>query len=555
MTFASLRTHAAAWLKRWVHLWPFPLAVLAVTGPWLAPGYLFFTDFAVGPYSRFSWPTIGAPGKALMHVVGAVTSNDVGQTVFLVALCAALLAGGYRLARAFTDDKTVAVVAGLFFLFNPFVYDRFGYGQVWVIASVACMALAFASACDWTRDPAGKRWAIFRALAWAGLSVHFTPHAAYLLAPLALAWLVWSVRETVAAGTAKDIWRAAIVPVLLGLAAAAVMNLNWVWPSGGGGGGGLWISTEEITWHHFQVFRTAGETAFDASARVAALAGFWGAAQHRYQDFTAEPGWMSAFLLSVPLLAAGWWQGMRDPRRRWLAWGTLAAAFVSFLLALGLASAPTEALTRFLFAHAPGYSGMRETQKWAAVMLVCYVVWLTWGLAWLRTRTWVRGWRAALTAFVAAVMIAQAPLLAWGLHGAFTPRPYPDDWQELAVWLEERGCDGTIVFLPWHMYMAFRWIGPAPVIRPTAAFPCRMLGTSDMEWGGVEVIERGAQGEVAAWVKAQGKTDVLADPDIDIRLIVLAKEADWQRYAWLANVPELRGVFDTPTLRVYEVVR
>jgi len=115
-------------------------------------------------------------------------------------------------------------------------------------------------------------------------------------------------------------------------------------------------------------------------------------------------------------------------------------------------------------------------------------------------------------------------------------------------------CSDRILFLPWHLYMGFSWAGKIMANPAPAFFSCPVLSGTDMEWGGIYDNSGNPDSRaIVAWMTARGKGGMPAVAGVPIRYIVLAKEVDFTSYLWIANLPYVKLISDTPTLFVYEV--
>lgn len=106
------------------------------------------------------------------------------------------------------------------------------------------------------------------------------------------------------------------------------------------------------------------------------------------------------------------------------------------------------------------------------------------------------------------------------------------------------------------MYMKFNWIGDI-VARPEPKFfSCPVISGTNMEWGGIYDNSADPRGQaVERWLQTNGTTTESVVEKYNIGYIVLAKEADWDKYAWLNNLPDWRVIQDSATIRVYQYGR
>lgn len=110
------------------------------------------------------------------------------------------------------------------------------------------------------------------------------------------------------------------------------------------------------------------------------------------------------------------------------------------------------------------------------------------------------------------------------------------------------------MFLPWHLYMHFDWIGKVVANPASKFFKCPVIYGKNMEFGGI--FGRSSNPEerkVEDWVFNTGRTNLMQENPLDIGYIVLAKEVDWKNYLWLDNHPNVEFIKETENLRVYRV--
>jgi hypothetical protein len=537
--------------RRWIPVLVAAAGTLLVVFPWLlSPGYLFFTDFVGGPHSKADIGSNGAPLGLLISALSAVVGPSFAQKMTVSLVLFLIAYAGTRVAAAVTDDVRVASLVGLFTLFNPFVYDRLGYGQIYILAALAffCMGTAELLA-HHLKDPSWKRIA-FSGIFF-GLAVQFSPHFLFFSVVIGAVWLIVVLTDS----ARKDILRFA-ASLVVAAALAGLVNANWIIATTSGDGVTRWASAISID--HLEAFRTSGETGADALMNVIMMSGFWGKDQHRYADLSAFPeNWGRSFLVLLPIMAWGVVSALND-RRRPLAVGLLSAWVVGVVLAVGVRLLFAHGITVWLFERVPFYAGLRETQKWVAVIVVCYAVFLAWGLVRVFRTRYVMQHARLCTALLAGVIVMQASLMVWGMNGNVRPADYPSDWYEADALMATDGiCRGRAVVLPWHLYMSFGWAGAIIANPSDEFFSCPVVHGAAMEWGGVKDISTDRDHAViGAWVALKGTTPQQPWESLpDITHVILAKEVDWREYAWLDTIPGLRLIRESPTLKIYEVSR
>lgn len=544
--------------------WGYALVLLAIVAPWFAHGgFLFFTDYAPGPQVRLDWTNSWWLFNLLLKGLALVLPLDFLQKLFIGGTLALLLLGGRRLVQVVLATGQAADQSlpggglvwalSLFALFNPFVYDRALYGQIGIL--VATGALLFTVSYLYRAWQAQDSRQLLGAGLATAVALLFAVHFVFLLALFYLLFCIglWAKRQALTG----DWWRRALWASLL----VSAINANWLWALATHASPLVGFVEQGITGQDLVAFQTAGSTGLGTLGNVLLLSGFWGMEQHRYLDLTAQPGWQRGFALLVPIilygLYAGWRRGGR--RERWLGVGLVLLFVLAVGLAVGIKAPVTRPLTLWLYGHLPFYMGLREPQKWVAVLIPIYLYFLTLGASAL-TRTKLVVENLLVSGLIlAAVIIMQAPALLWGFNRQAWPTPYPSDWKAVDQFLLSRTtagrpCTDRILFLPWHMYMGFGWAGKIIANPAGTFFSCPVLTGTNMEWGGIYDNSRDPQGAaITAWLRTRGQDGRPALPSGPVRYIMLTKELDYAGYRWLHDLPYLQPLLETATLQVYEI--
>ena len=529
------------------------LAVLLVVGVFFAkPGYLFFTDYVVGPHMSPD-PTSGwFYADTLFSFLSHIISAAFLQKCIFVFLSYLLLVSGNKLAERFTKNTVLIILGGLFAFFNPFVYERMMYGQVGVLLGLGFCIMGFAHFIDFLQDK--KYTGLSFAGLFFGFAILFSNHYIFIILLLVILsfvffWRVWSEHMH-----SQIFWKH------IAIAGVAILLINGLWLIStfavhGNAKQGLLSSINQT---ELQSFEISGNTSFDSLKLGVMMSGFWGKDQHRFIDVTQIRAiWGRGFILLVPFFMIGIYVFLSEKKRRNFGIFLLLIFLCSLFLALGVKSPATSGVTEWLFKHIPFYVGMRETQKWISLVVLVYIVFLTAGLEWLYDRHSKGTERYICSAVVGLAIIMQAPLLLFGFAGQVSPVQYPVDWQSAnqLIVSQDTSCAGTSLFLPWHMYMSFSWIHAVVQSPAKQFFTCPVVQGTDVEWGAVYDDSGNPQSvAVESWINSAGTAqDPLVKEIPSLQYVILAKEADWEKYAWIDTLPYIHLVFDGPTVRVYRI--
>lgn len=540
-------------MKWWRCWWPetvvYLATVLAIVWPWVVRrGYIFLTDLSWGPHMQplewfrsdwlFSW---------LIWLITQVIPADVVEKIFIITTVSVVLWGGRVIARQFTADRRVRVLVSLFLLFNPFVYDRMLYGQVGVVLAFGLAALTFGWLTEFfitTRLTFAVRAAIALAIA-----LQFSVHFGLLVVPLMVVAAVGGLCQP-----RPWPWRRWCLAAGIGAVIVLGLNAQWLWSISTGQSDALGYAAKHIQRSELTAFQTSGATPKQALANVLMMSGFWGKDQWRYVDLTKiTENWGRSFYFLLPILIGGIVAAWRNRNQRWLMVGSVIAVVLGALLALGIRLPVVREATLWLFDHWVVYRGLRETQKWVALVVIGYAVILAIGLRHLFNHPTGERWSGLLTALIGLVIIFQAPILLFGFHGQTEAVTYPADWYTAEEITATNGCNQHVLVLPWHLYVGLNFAGtvtrnPAPYF-----FRCPVVTGSNMELTGVAGYEvRPDSQEVAPWIASRGQNKTVLE-NANVGYVVLLREADWRQYEWLAQQDYLELVHDVPLVQVYRV--
>ncbi|MFI6292936.1 hypothetical protein ACIBEJ_15210 [Nonomuraea sp. NPDC050790] len=483
-------------------------------GPGLAPGYILIQDMVFVPDPAFSPFTFGLAGGApravpsdlVVTVLAQVLPASLVQKLVLLGVFALGCAGAALLVPGPLAPR---LVAGVFYVWNPYVAERLLMGQ-WALL------LGYA----------GLPWVV-RALARGRLP-------AVALLPAAVGGFAAMIVTAVTAislffGTAGRWKRAGGVVLLL-----VAFSLPWLVTA--------LTRADGLTGDPVGVdaFAARADGPFGTVVSLLSLGGIWNA-------WAVPPGFdhpvtAAARLALVLAGLAGFWTALRttsrDPEGEVVGFGRGLAvgAGVGLVIACLGVTEPGRDLLKGLIGVWSGFAVLRDAQQYLAPLALLAAV----GLGMLAARVTAR-WAAALV----LVPLAVVPGLAWGVSGALAAVPYPRSWVEAREIIGADPARGDVLVLPFESYRRFPWNGGRAVLDPAQRFfavPGREVVVNDSVRVGELVV--GAEDSRAKRVaKVLGEPRRLAEEGI--RYVVV--DAGEQR------LPGARLVLDRPELRLYAV--
>ncbi|MFI6536577.1 hypothetical protein ACIBHY_29295 [Nonomuraea sp. NPDC050547] len=488
-------------------------------GPGLAPGYILIQDMVFVPDPAFSPFTFGlaggspraVPSDLVVTVLAQVLPADLVQKLVLLGVFAlgcsgaALLVPGAALAPR--------LVAGAFYVWNPYVAERLLMGQ-WALL------LGYAGLPWVVRALARRRLPAVALLpaAVGGFAAMIVTAVAAL--PLALSGTSGVSGTAGPSGTAERSKRAGGVALLL-----VAFSLPWLVTA--------LTRADGLTGDPVGVdaFAARADGPFGTVVSLLSLGGVWNA--WAVPAGFDQPVTAAARLALVLAGIAGFWLTLRNTKPRFGP-GLAVAAGAGFLIACLGVTGPGRDLLKWLIGVWSGFAVLRDAQQYLAPLALLAAV----GLGMLAARVTSR-WAVALVLAPLAVV----PTLAWGASGALAAVPYPLSWVEAREIIGRDPAKGDVLVLPFESYRRFPWNGDRAVLDPAQRFfatPGREVVVNDSVRVGDLVV--GTEDARAKRVAA-----VLGDPrrlaEEGIRYVVVDSGSP--------DLPGARLLMDRPELRLY----
>jgi hypothetical protein len=242
---------------------------------------------------------------------------------------------------------------------------------------------------------------------------------------------------------------------------------------------------------------------------------------------------------------------LRDARRRRIGWILISSALAGFVLSLGDQGVLGWGY-RFLFDHFPGFQVLREPQKAIALLVLGYAYFFAVGIQKLVSTSASRRMSVAMMAVGLVLPVAYNPSLFWGMRGRITVTHYPKSFTEANALMG--GGEGRILFVPWHLYMAYPFTSARTVVNfATDAFTRTAIIGDDPELRSVAppnlVRSRYLRFLFSSGPQIHSFGQLVAP--LGVSYVVVGKTADWEAYWWLDQQRDLERVLDRPEIRVY----
>jgi len=536
-------------LLSWAWLW-YGVLALVVLGPLLKPGFILTLDMVFTP--RLRMPTDSSNGylfHALMHGLNSVLPSDVIQKLLLFAILLLAGVGMHQLvqhlnrADASLRTNIGAYIAGVFYVVNPFTYDRFMAGQYEVLLGYALLPwfvrllLRFLAGPGW----ATALWLAGCALVISVVSVHSIGMMA-VLAATALGVALWRRRDI---RWRARVWKFGLIVIGVFLVASGYWLVPLLL-----GKGAVATQVAGMSGADQSAFATVGGNVAGKIGNIVRLQGFWVEARGMYDLPQAHvPAWGLIGLMVWALVITGgvsWWRA----RQRLTVAVFGVSALMGGLLAIGI-------LGGWPAAYVPLLAGYREPEKFVALIALAYAVFAARGVSAASAYCQEQGGR--LFAVGAAVLLLALPFvwtptMLYGFNGQLKPVHYPADWSAVNAKLTHDSGSFQTLFLPWHLYMRFGFAertiaNPAPLF-----FDKPVIVSDDPEFMGAALSKPSpAKRTLARLLPNAERTDDLGKQlaALHIKYLIVAHEDDYRRYDYLAGRSDMHLVTKGATLDLY----
>lgn len=424
--------------------------VLVILGPVLRRGYLLRYDLVFVPDPPFNAVVWGSgselpravPSEFLVVSLAQLIPADIVQKALLAGSLVLACVGAARLAPV--TQPLARVAAGLFYVWNPWMYGRLHLGQWAIVTGYAALPWAYAWVVNTVthrrrESTAPGRTGPGRTASVAGaLPVMLGGPALVLAAVLTCAPALALARR----------WRVLVA----GAVTLAGLSAPWLLALAARGGA---VGADP---HGVAAFAARADTPLGVLGSVVTLGGIWS----RYATPASREQWPVALVAGVLAAVAVW--GFVRTRHRWPkpAWsGLLVGAVLGTALAVSSAWPAGERLMTAIAEYVPMAGALRDSTRLLAPLALLQAVGIgvvVESLAAARSR--------AVAVLVAFAPVAVLPGLAWGLAGQLRTVDYPGEWAAVRATVSADPTPGAVLSLPWSSFRAYGWAGNVPVLDP-----------------------------------------------------------------------------------------
>lgn len=487
---------------------------LLILFPCLKSGYLFALDMIFPPKLKF--PTDFNLFALALYFLNFILPSQLIQKLILFLI---LFLAGIGMHQLIPVKQSIPkYFAGIFYMINPFVYSRFLLGQIQLLLAYALFPFLVKLIFDFFSKEKSSNLislSLFTILI-AILSPHF----------FAFSLIIFFFSFFILAP--KFNWKMGFYLIFL----ISLISLYFI---------PLISKNQTIIFQesHFQAFTPSSDPKLGLPFNLLALFGSWAERENYYLSLKEiNPFWFPLFLILASLVISGIIFSFKEGSNQGKIFFLI--LIFSFFLALGILKVP----------------GFRDSQKFVALLALSY----SWFSAYFLEKLF--GWlkeKKITFAYEMGLIFLFLPLIYskgifFGFWNQLKPIDYPISWYEINKFLKRDKEPFRILFLPWHQYMYFNFAkkiiaNPAPFF-----FEKQILAGDNIEIDSIySTSQRPESKYIESLLKVKNSLKNFGKDlsKINVKYILLAKEADWETYLFLDNQEDLDLILENENFKVY----
>lgn len=483
-------------------------------------------------------PNIAPTLKALDFISGFISPMVMQRAIWILFLLIGAV-GCYFLFNSVW--KGTGYFAGIFFICNPFVYERLSFGQILIIAGTSFYPWVFYFLYRYYTK--ARLVYVLGASLSAGLAVSYFTHSMIILNILVLCFFVFiSVKR-----------KNAVLLAFFILYLMIIILTNYYWL-----GSSLFRGTslaglaKDFNKGDFELYRTSTGRENKLFFNLATLNGFWAEKNEAFNYHLDSALSIVSSLFIFLVIGIGFWARNRF-QVKYLSLVVLTLGALSMFLAAGYANKHTGYLTSFIVNTFPPYRGLRETQKWVVVLMFVEMYFYCLGVKYLLEKLGKPSLvHHGLLFFLLLLPAINTWQIFWGFNGQLEVADYPASWYEVNRYLNSKQAGRDAVFLPWHFYLELSFTGKETINPAIGFFDTLTYIGSDIEAG--NTYYQFYKNEVSVLEKQVELMDSGKCPNLDtlkdlgVGYLIMAKEKDWNRYIFIQNCEGIRLELEYPEI-------
>jgi hypothetical protein len=539
----------SGWLlkdDRKVYLEFFALALL-IFSPILKPGFVFALDLVFAPNLKMpAWFANDFVIRSFFSLLNIILPSSVIEKLLLFSIVILSGVGMYKLVQ--TKSEWPKYFAGIFYIFNPFFYERLVNGQIFLLLGYALFPWAMKTAIIFFSSPNFKQ--SLKVGLWLGLLALVNFHTIFFFGLFLLIYFLAVIIKNPKA----NFYLAKFFLLIIFI--ALLVNSFWLAP----------FFLQKNTYFNqansiigdgdLEIFKSQADPKFGLALNIAALYGFWGEGRGSYMDLKAiQPFWFEISMIIFAVAVIGTAVYFKKRENRDLGIALVALCILSFFISIS---------TNFKFLH-PFFQNIffrifRDPQKFVSFLALAYAFFGAWALDYFLLKIKKSFYVNLIVIIFLALPLFNSFILFSGLKGQFFSVEYPASWNEINEILNRDKDDFKTLFFPWHSYMSFNFVKNKLITNPAQCptncfFDKLIIVSNDIEVSGVGslIIDPSSvfiQEQILTKRNQISDLGRLIKP-YGIKYIILAEEVDYEDYKFLEKQEDLKMIYNKDRLRLY----
>jgi hypothetical protein len=542
----------------------FVFLTLVILLPLFQRGFVFLLDMVWSSNMQLSdFTRNGIQPDLILSLILVFLNSfipwDIVQKIIFVGLLLLPAITMYQLNKRFLEVKW-AVVAGVFYMVNPYVYERFLGGQWYVLLGYGMFPLVVKWFLEFIEKFDKRRFLKFCLLfsVYPIISLHWAYIATLFLLVLGGVFVLvkWKdlYRFRNKFGMTHIGWKG-LKYIIVFFCIFLIVNSFWL----------LNISTvnnqvSTFTSEDLYIYRTLGDPHLGVFFNVLSLYGFWQTGFLLPKDFNVYWPFLTILVLIFSLIGEWYLIKKRD-----ILAITLAVLFVPIVfISVGYSSDFTRPIFVFFIDHLPLFKGFRDSSKFIGIIAFTYAFLLPIGVRetakYLGSITFI-GFKKYTSPFLLVIAFV-IPLLMtntlfWGFHNQLATSDYPSGWYKVNKLLVHDQMVKKVLFLPWYGYLSMNFAqnrtiaNPAPIFFQSTIIVSNSLNNPD------KTEELSTLDEKVLLIK-NGVESFDQDYNFFINLrishIIISKAQDFNYYQNLLNNKRLVIVYEDSDIVLLKVI-
>ena len=429
------------------------------------------------------------------------------------------------------NSKIAKLYAGLLYMLNPFTYVRIVVGQWGLLLPYAFL-------------PFGIKFLIellenrnIKSAVKLAIITTIIAHSSHIFVIALLAYLIIFIVKIF---KERDIKLVKIV--LISAIMFLLLNIYWILS--------IITMTKEESWLKnisildLMVFLPKIES-YSIFFTLASMYGFWRPAYIYAKDFL--PYWYALFIIILYLAVYGFISNYKDRKI-----GIYVKSFsIIALVGLILSAGAYIDFFKILFENLPIFKGMRDTHRFVILIILAYAY-----LGSLTLHEISRNKKKLAVIFLIIPLIYSFTFFN-GFAGQIKATDFPKDWYKVNKFLNKDKDDFKVLFFPWHLHMDLKWnpnIDKRTAMHVNKFFDKEVISGKNIEAGPIyRQVYTPVQLYIDYLLANKNKIDNFGElvSILNVKYILLTKEADYKKYFFLFNQSDLEPVMETENFYVF----